>query len=112
MALFAYLSIENDVPARSCRSGQKPRLLRDRQVLHRIFESALLITIGMVIIPLLLTRGETLIVVWGLVLKVQLRQMRDRGSDQYLDPTTDDPRTGSYMIRIIRLQLGHVAMSS
>jgi hypothetical protein len=60
----------------SCRSSNKPRLVRDREVLHRVLESiTLLITIGItVILPLLLTRGDTIVVVRGFVFKVKLRQ--------------------------------------
>ena len=76
--------MEKNAPARSCRRGHKPRLVRDRQVLHRVFKSVLPITIGMVIVPLLLTRSDALIVVWGFVLKVQLRRTRETGGDQYL----------------------------
>jgi hypothetical protein len=59
----------------SCRSSNKPRLVRDREVLHRILESiTLLITIDIAVIPpLLLTRGDTIIIVRGFVFKVKLK---------------------------------------
>ena len=63
----------------SCRSSNKPRLVQDREVLHRILESTtLLITIGITVILqlLLLTRGDTIIVVWGFIFKVKLRRER------------------------------------
>ena len=59
----------------SCRSNNQPRLVRDREVLHRILETTtFFITIGItVILPLLLTRGDAIIIIWGFVFKVKLR---------------------------------------
>jgi len=58
----------------SCRSSNKSRLVRDREILHRVLESTtLLITIGIAVnLPLLITRRDAVIIVWGFVFKVKL----------------------------------------
>ena len=75
-ALFVISRLKITYLLVSCRSGNKPRLVRDREVFHRILEStSLLITIVItVILRLLLARGDTIIIVWGFVFKVKLRR--------------------------------------
>ena len=58
----------------SCRSSNKPRLVRDGEVLHRILESITLLitTIITVILPLLLACRDTIIIVRWSIFKVKL----------------------------------------
>jgi hypothetical protein len=102
LALFLISRLKITYLLVSCRSSNKPRLVRDREVLHRILESiTLLITIGItVILPLLLTHGDTIIIVWGFVFKVKLRRETQPNQSSSVAPKHEQdrlkgPRTGS-----------------
>ena len=85
----------------SCRSSNKPRLVRDGEVLHRILESiTIIITIVItVILPLLLACRDTIIIVRWFIFKVKLStteiHIQSISQSSVYHETRRRPHTGS-----------------